>query len=140
MNRDRWAAVLATIAVVVVLILGLHVMGTPGKQRLIQADFRTVQALGQLSQQIKMAWNNSEKVLPESLEKVPNAVKQDPVTKKPFTYHPKSGSQYELCATFATDDRELQTQNPNNSWVHPKGDYCFQLDASQDVLQVPYYY
>jgi hypothetical protein len=140
MSRNTWAAGVATIAVVAVIILGLRVLGGPGRQRLIQADLRTVQTLGALAQQIQTTWNISGKVLPPNLDKFPDSVQQNPATKKSFVYHPKSASAYELCATFATDTRDLPTQNAVESWAHPKGDYCFQLDVLQPVPQIPYFY
>ena len=147
MNRDTWAAIAATIAVVVVIILGFRVLGGPGRQRLVQSDHRTVRALVELAQQIKQTWDSSgpndknvKKVLPANLDKFPASAKQDPLTHKPFTYHPKSNGEYELCATFALDSREAQDQNPDEHWTHPKGEYCFPLDASKPVPQAPYYY
>jgi hypothetical protein len=140
MNRDTWAAAAATIAVVVVVTLGLRVLGGPGTQRLVQSDLRTLRTLGELAQHIKFIWDSSGKVLLANLEKFPNSVKQDLVTNKSLTYHPKSNSEYELCAIFATDSRNFQAQHTNDTWAHPKGDYCFQLDASQQVPQVPNYY
>ena len=141
MNRDTWAAIAATIAVVVVIILGFRVLGGPGKQRLVQSDHRTLRAIAELAQQIKQSWDSSSgKALPASLDKFPASAKQDPLTHKTFTYRPKSGSEYELCATFVLDSREAQDQNPDEHWAHPKGDYCFHLDAAQQVPQAPYYY
>ena len=140
MSRDIWAATTATIVVVVIVTLGFRVLGGPGRQRLVQSDLRTLQKLGDLAQQIKLTWDRSGKELPANLGKFPNSAKQDPITNKSFTYRPKSNSEYELCATFATDSRDLRPQNTNELWAHPKGDYCFQLDASQQVPQVPYDY
>ena len=140
MNRDTWAAIVAAIAVVAVVILGLRILGGPRNQRLVQSDLRTLQKLGELAQRIKVTWDSSGKVLPADLEKFPTSIRQNPLTKKFFTYRPKSNSEYELCATFATDSRNLQGQNTNDLWAHPEGDYCFHLDASQQVPQVPYYY
>ncbi len=140
MNRNTWFAIVATIAVVAVVILGFRVLGGPGTQRMIQSDLRTVRTLVELAQQINQKWVSSGKVLPANLEEFPNSIKQDPVAHNSFVYHPKSNSEYELCATFATDSRALQAQNINNPWAHSKGDYCFQLDASQQVQPVPYYY
>jgi hypothetical protein len=146
MNRDTRAAIAATIAVVIVIILGFRVLGGPGRQRLVQSDHRTIRALAELAQQIKQSWDSSSnrdtlgKVLPANLDKFPASAKQDPLTHKPFTYRPKSNNEYELCATFALDSREAQDQNPDEHWAHPKGDYCFHLDAAQPVPQAPYYY
>jgi hypothetical protein len=140
MNRDTWAAIGATIAVLAVVILGLLVTGGPGKQRLIQSDLRTVRSLGNLAQQIKFKWDSAGRVLPTDLEKFPESARQNPATNKSFTYRPKSGSEYELCATFLIDSRNVQAQDTNDFWDHPKGNYCFLLDASQQIPQIPYYY
>lgn len=139
MNRNTWAGIAATIVVIVVVILGMSILGSPGTQRLAQSDLSTLRALGGLAQEIKFTWDRPGNVLPADLEKIPNSVKQDPVTKKFFTYRPKSNGEYELCATFATDTHNLHVDNMNEFWDHPKGDYCFQLDASKPVPQVPYY-
>jgi len=46
--------------------------------------------------------------------------KQDPLTHKPFVYRPKSNSAYELCATFATDNRHQEPGEAEDAWRHPK--------------------
>ena len=107
---------------------------------MVQSDVRTVRLLAELAQQINYKWNSSEKILPSNLDGLPDSKKQDPVTKKSFGFHRKADSNYELCATFATDNREVQASNSEDHWTHPKGDYCFEFDASQQVPNVPYYY
>ena len=57
MSRDLWAAIAATVAVLVVAILGFHVLGSPANQRLVQADLRTVHGLAELAQQINGTWS-----------------------------------------------------------------------------------
>ncbi|MGA2094894.1 MAG: hypothetical protein ABSH39_01220 [Candidatus Acidiferrum sp.] len=138
MNRNVWATLLAAVAVIVVLILGFRFLGSPSKQRLVRADYKNVQALASLAQQINSAWDKSEKALPDDLDKINGVVKKDVLTGKPFLYHPKKHSEYELCATFATDSHELPNTNADDPWRHPKGDYCFQLDAAKPVPQAPY--
>ena len=140
MNRNSWAALAAVVAVVVVLILGFRVLGGPGTQRQVQADLRTVRALAELAQQIKAKWDINGHVLPTNLEAFQEKATHDPTTKRPFVYRTKSETKYELCATFATNSQE--TSDPNNAdpWQHPKGDYCFQMDATEQVTAAPYYY
>jgi hypothetical protein len=140
MSRELWAALAATAVVLVAVILGFRVLGGPGTQRLIQSDLRTVRDLAGLAQQINSKWRGPEKALPANLDQFPPSSKQDSLTHQPFLYHPKSGSAYELCATFAADSSHLPSQNAKDDWAHPKGNYCFQLDASLQVPQVPYYY
>ena len=140
MNRNHWATGIAIVAVIVVLILGFRFLGSPAKQRELQADMRRVQALATLAQQISFSWNHSGKTLPANLDKITIAAKKDPFTGKPYGYHPKQDGQYELCAMFAADNRQLPDANTVDPWLHPKGDYCFQLDASQPVPQAAYNY
>jgi hypothetical protein len=140
MNRNTWAATIATIAVVAVVAVGWHALGGPGTQRQVQADLRVVHAIGELASQIDLRWVGENKILPADLAMLPDSAKQNPITHAAFTYHRKSDADYELCATFRTDSRNLPAQNGSDFWAHPKGDYCFQLNASQQVPQVPYFY
>jgi hypothetical protein len=140
MSRDRWAGIAATVAVVVVVILGFRVLGSPANQRLVQADLRRVQTLADLAQQINRRWSSGSKQLPTDLETFPNAAKEDPLSGKPFVYHAKSSDQYELCASFATDNRDAPTVNTADPWIHSKGEYCFQFQASGQVPAIPYSY
>lgn len=136
--RNFAALIAAITAVGVVVILGFEVLGSPGTQRMVQSDLRTVRALAELAQQIHQQWSTSDRTLPVSLEKFPKSVKQDPLTAKPFGYHPELDNKYELCATFATDSRDRQSANPKDHWSHPKGNYCFEFDAAQPVPTAPY--
>jgi hypothetical protein len=140
MTRDARVAVIASIAVVAVIVLGFAVIGSPGTQRLIRSDERTVRSLAELAQKIQEKWRASDSELPATLDRFSEKEKQDPLTHKPFVYHPKSKSAYELCATFLTDNRHLEPGEFDESWRHPKGDFCFSLDAAQPVPQAPYYY
>jgi outer membrane lipopolysaccharide assembly protein LptE/RlpB len=142
MNRDVWAAIAATVAVVVVAALGFHVLGSPASQRLVQRDSHAVHTLAELAQQINGKWSTGNRMLPTDLEKFPSSVKQDPVSGKQFIYHVKSKDEYELCATFATDNREMPAAGTPDRWIHPKGDFCFQFQASESVPipWVPYSY
>jgi hypothetical protein len=140
MNRNMLATIVAAVAMAVVVILGFRVLGGPGTQRLVRADNHTVQSLAELARKINDAWARDEKALPKDLEKFPISVRRDAVTGKVYGYRAKSESEYELCATFATDDREGSEVNPLDSWNHPKGDHCFSMDAAKPVPSVPYYY
>lgn len=140
MSRNIWAAIVATVAVVAVIILGFRVLGGPSTQRLVQADLRTVRAIAQLAGQIEAKWGSANNTLPSNLDQFPTQEKQNPITKKLFDYRPKSNSEFELCTTFLANSRNLQPDNTPDPWAHPSGDYCFHFDASQQVPQVPYFY
>lgn len=134
MNRNSWAAVVATIAVAVVLVLGFRVLGGPASQRLARTDQRTLQGLAQLAQQINSKWQSGGKTLPASLDKFPESAKKNPVSGALFTYRVKSSTEYELCGTFLTDNHNAPDVDPADHWLHPKGDYCFSFDPSQSVI------
>ncbi len=140
MSRDARAAIVAAIAIVVAIVLGFRVLGGPGTQRLVRSDERTVRSLAELAQKIQQKWRTSHSELPPTLESFSEKEKQDPLTHKPFVYHQKSNTAFELCATFATDNRHQEPGEPEDAWRHSKGDVCFPLDATQSVPQAPYYY
>jgi hypothetical protein len=140
MSRDSWALLAATIAVVAVAVLGFWSLGTPRHERQVHQDVRTTQALNTLAEQIRDSWNRSKNVLPPNLERFPDRITRDPMTEEAFIYHPKTGSQYELCARFLTDDRNTAAQSQAAFWLHPSGPYCFQLDAAISVPPPPYFY
>jgi hypothetical protein len=140
MSRDARAAFVAAIAIVVVMVLGFRVLGGPGTQRLVRSDERTVRSLAELAQKIQQKWRASNSQLAPTLDSFPEKEKRDPLTHKPFVYHPKSNTAFELCATFATDNRQQEPGEPEDAWRHPKGDFCFPLDATQSVPNAPYYY
>lgn len=140
MSRNRWALIVAVLAVLAAVTLGFWSLGSPRRERQIRQDLRTVQALERLAEQINHLWNESDNVLPRNLEQIPINVKQDPTTHAPLVYHPSSASQYQLCATFLSDDRDTAPQSNATFWLHPSGTYCFQLDASVNVPAAPYFY
>jgi hypothetical protein len=139
MSRDARAAIVAAIVIVVVIVLGFRVLGGPGTQRLVRSDERTVRSLAELAQKIQQK-RLADSQLPTTLDSFSEKEKQSPLTHRPFAYHPKSNTAYELCATFGTDNRQQEPGGPEDGWRHPKGDFCFPLDATQTIPQAPYYY
>jgi hypothetical protein len=140
MTRNSIGAIAASIAVVIVVTLGFRNLGSPATERLIQQDRRTVQSLASLARQINFNWAQSNKVLPANLDRFRVTTTQDLTTHQPFIYHPKGNSQYELCATFVLDNQNANPQNGDAFWAHPKGEYCFQFDASLPAPQAPFAY
>jgi len=130
-RRDLLLAGGAAVVVAAVLAFGFHVLGPPRNQRDISADERRVQDLRTIAQQIY-----GRHSLPTTLAdlKFPGKL-EDPVTHTPYEYHTKSGTAYELCATFATTSAESDTEypQPNTFWNHGKGHQCFQLDLGQEA-------
>ena len=131
-RRDLVMAAAALVAVLVVLALGFHYLGSPANQRAINSDERRIDDLRSIAQWIHFRPLPLPASLTESAQSSP-ANLTDPVTHAPYEYHPKSGTAYELCATFATAGKGAEDPYRLRSafWNHPQGRHCYQLDAAQ---------
>jgi Domain of unknown function (DUF5671) len=131
LGRDRLMAGLSSAVVALMVVLGFLQLGPPSAQREFRADTQRVHQLYQLSTEIKNYWTSHASQLPPGIDQLPSRAYVDPITHAHYEYHPKQGSQYELCAFFArsSDPREIASPSPT-PWIHPAGRHCFPLDAS----------
>lgn len=130
LNRDRLMAGLSSAIVVLSIVLGFFNLGAPSSQRELRADAQRVQQIYQLSTEINNYWTSHTSQLPPGIDQLPNGGVGDPITNAPYEYHPRQGSQYELCAVFTrSSDRRKRVSIPD-AWVHPSGRHCFQLNAT----------
>jgi hypothetical protein len=138
LRRDRVMALLSSGLVALAVILGFSQSGTPKSQRSLRADAQRTQDIYRLSMDIKNYWTGYASQLPTGLDQVSGGSYADPVTGLPYSYRPKQGSQYELCATFSrkSERNDLPGSRP---WALPAGYYCFPLDASMPAASVPSY-
>lgn len=136
--RDAWMAAASAVIVAVMVISGFLNIGAPQTQRTLRADGKRVQDLYQLSTQINARWNANGHKLPGNLAELSNVPSADPVTRLPYEYRVKEGSQYELCATFSLESKN-DTTSPPSPWSHPGGSHCFPLNAAE-ITANPYVY
>jgi hypothetical protein len=127
-NRDRLMAVLSSVLVAVILVLGFLQLGTPSGQRQLRADNQRVRDIYFLSEDVRNYWNSHSSQLPTDMDQITDK-RTDPLTHAPYEYHPGQGSDYQLCATFAEIGSQENANGPN-LWTHPAGHYCFTLNAS----------
>jgi hypothetical protein len=137
-NRDRVMALLCTSLVAVLIILGFTQSGPPRVQRDLRADSERIQNLFQITANMTAYWASHNQQMPASLDQLPGASLNDPVTGAPYIYHPKQGSQYELCATFSRKSERGDNRPGAHPWVHPAGYHCFSLDATAGGQAPPY--
>ncbi len=132
MTRDRTFAIGASMAVAAALVLGFMQLGSPGKQRLMEADRRRVQDLRRISIAVHDAWATPDNKLPTALSELPaSSVPRDPLTKNAYEYRVTGASTYRLCATFALDNQQGEENRQSPEWQHPAGYHCFSKDASK---------
>ncbi len=139
-NFDRLFALLALAAVVIAVITGFWLLGSPDKQRQLRADRQRLQDIREIAQRLHEQAKRSPTLgkpinLPASL---PPPVRQfDPISGKTYEYRRLDSTHYQLCAEFATDsnkDRLRDYPEMNQDfWQHPSGQHCFQLDVLEEL-------
>jgi uncharacterized protein DUF5671 len=127
--RDRWAAAMCAVVILVALIEGFSYIGGPKKQRDYRADQKRLQDLYWLNGSIRNFWSTNHK-LPDGLDPLIPPAPKDPATGTPYEYHLQSGSQYELCAKFVRASLPSQSVQ-DNFWTHPEGRRCYAMDAEK---------
>jgi hypothetical protein len=130
-SRNRLMTLVASAAVLLLVILGFVQLGAPARQRKLRADAERIGALYRLSSAVDMYWKSHNSQLPATLPQIPGSW-VDPVTRRPYSYLPGQGSQYQLCAHFdlSTDGRQAADAAGGDAWGHPGGRHCFPLDAT----------
>jgi hypothetical protein len=133
----------AVALVVVSLVWGFSVLGSPAKARDLRFDAQKVNDLQNIQWQVISFWQQKEK-LPASLAEL-----EDPISSNPIPVDAESGNGYEyrvtgalsfeLCAEFnrPTDERAIASdkmmassiypyEGANANWKHDAGRTCFE--------------
>jgi len=127
MSRNQAFAAVSTVAVLLGLALGFRQAGSPGLQRLANADAARIEDLNAISQAVSRHYAAYGK-LPQSLAELGgNGLGlrlSEPDTSTAYDYRPLDERRFELCATFATDNR-AEVRRPARRRVHGAGRQCF---------------
>ncbi len=132
-SRERIVGGLLTAVVVVAVVIGMVVIGSPARERMRRLDERRVQDLTGIARAIDLYWTRHAR-LPSSLEELErepggNISSNDPGTHVPYEYRPLPAGTYELCARFeSAPAQENQARSPG-FWSHGGGRQCFQRTA-----------
>jgi hypothetical protein len=149
-NPDRAKMIgLATGALVLVAIVsGFFIMGTPGEVRLMRFDQQKITDLQEVQWQIVNYWQQKES-LPASLEELEDPLSGyglpvDPQSGESYGYVRESPLDFELCATFNLEGSDqYAARSPtgkgveSDTWQHDAGEVCF--DRSIDPERYPPY-
>lgn len=125
MNRNHAFGAAATALVLLAIALGIHAAGTPAQQRLVNADETRVRDLNALSMAISGHYRTGHQ-LPRTLAELNPAYPlhlKDPDS-RPYQYRPHEGGRFELCAVFATDNRD-ESPGMVPRRLHAAGPQCF---------------
>jgi len=132
--------VLLGIFVVVLIVEGIIIAGSPISQKDIQLDNNRLQAFDNIKYQIENYYRANHK-MPNSLSDLSSSIDiKDPETKTNFDYKLIPPYSYQLCATFSTDNSKTAA-NYNNYGSdsalyknHKKGYDCVIFKLSDYVI------
>jgi hypothetical protein len=136
-----------SLVVLVAVISGFFLIGSPHHQRLVRFDETKVNDLENIQWQIVSYWQQHE-VLPATLGDISNSLNNfivpvDPESKESYSYQVTGDRSFELCAVFNLPNTDNQSEysypsapvrflnNPN--WAHDTGEKCFErtIDPEQ---------
>lgn len=148
MKSEYSLIVSVSTVVLLTLIYGFTVSGSPFGSREKKLDSARVNNLYNLSSSIESYYSTNKK-LPKDLSVLPNYSSstdsmKDPETNTPYEYGVVSETSYKLCALFSSE----LTQNDKDSsltslytgdkkFYHPKGYHCFTLNLPSYLVPTP---
>jgi hypothetical protein len=140
---------IVSIVVLVSIISGFFIVGTPTVQRDKRFDEQRVSDLQTLQNQIVNYWSQKD-ALPQELNNLEDTISgyivpRDPQTKEAYGYKIISDLTFELCSTFkrSSDDFSLISVpvdpyyyrgiSSNQNWEHKEGETCFERTIDPDL-------
>jgi len=137
---------IASAVVILSIIGGFFLIGSPATQRKYRLDEERLGHLQNIHSQL-IQYRSTKGDLPANLQQLENDISffdlpQDPATNEPYEYRRLSTDSYEICAEFAlpTDERGLDAPpymygpDRNEDWQHPAGHHCFTRELDPDLL------
>jgi len=130
--RKKWT-ILVSILVVLGIVLGFSVIGSPQTQQLVRMDNQKIQNLETIQFEIDNFYEVNDR-LPNILEDLKtNVTLIDKETGETYPYKILSATSYEICANFNLATKETKNKEAilKNPWVHGKGPSCFVRDVNE---------
>lgn len=127
------------------IVFGFMLMGSPSTQRLKRLDADRVFALQSIQWQIVNYWQQKEE-LPKALDDLEDTISGyivpvDPSTGESYVYDVIGERTFRLCATFELPSEVVYGQRSsapvktgfNETWEHEKGETCFEREVDPDL-------
>ncbi len=137
MSRQKLMAIVASMLVLVAVLAGLILAGSPGDERLRRLDAIRIEHLQELNAAIDMQIRRNN-FMPASLADAIDGqqlsiLPTDPDNGSQYEYTQIDSSSYELCAVFSAPSASIDVAN---FWAHPAGRACFSFQTNPvSVLQ-----
>ena len=130
-------SVVLSLGVVVAVVWGAVLVGSPGTARLQRFDQQRLQDLQTIFREVQSLChdpdikNELKRALPDTLDDLAALARSerinltDPETGERYVYRVKDGTKYELCATFSLE----RNSDVEVFWNHRSGRHCFTVNA-----------
>jgi hypothetical protein len=134
----------AAVLILLSIIAGFFVMGSPSKQREIGFDSQRINDL-QMVQNATVNYWQSKNALPQNLSQLNDpisgfSVPVDPETGVSYEYRATGNLGFELCATFGETTNAADKTVPaiypganNDNWTHGAGRQCFERTIDPEL-------
>jgi hypothetical protein len=129
--------VVATAVVVVSVIAGIVIIGSPSEGRFQELDSGRIVDLRGIMGATDLYWSRTER-LPNSLEELAEDPRTsintvDPGAAQFYSYRVLGADVYELCATFDRESNASPGRPVADFWRHGPGRQCFELEVDKTV-------
>ncbi len=129
--------VVATSVVVVSVIVGIIVIGSPSEGRFQQLDSGRIADLRGVMDATDLFWSRNER-LPSSLAELAEDPRTsintvDPGSGQPYSYRILEEESYELCTTFDRQSDDPSARSTTDFWRHGPGRQCFEIEVDKAV-------
>ncbi len=129
--------VVATAVVVLSIIAGILVIGSPSEGRFEQLDSGRVSDLQGIMRATDEFWSRNER-LPATLTELADDPRVsvntiDPGSALPYGYRVIGPDAYEVCATFDRPSTESPGRPREDFWRHGEGERCFPLEVDKTI-------
>jgi hypothetical protein len=149
-KKNKLFCLIATILVVISVIIGFLMVGSPMHQRDVRMDDQRTNDLQWIQSEIIEYWRNKD-VLPESIDILENDLRGftpplDPETESNYEYEIIGNLSFKLCTEFKTESFELKNKEKlryprefrdpfSKNWNHKEGHVCFERTIDPDFYQ-----
>ncbi|TSC85901.1 MAG: hypothetical protein G01um10148_809 [Parcubacteria group bacterium Gr01-1014_8] len=135
--------------VLLTVVAGFFIMGTPGDVRLMRYDSQKVTDLQNIQWQVVNYWQQKQ-MLPTALSQLEDPISGwkaplDPEDKREYTYEKTGDMSFKLCAEFNFEVTEemngVKVAYPEygvstDNWLHGQGEHCFDRTIDPDLYPV----
>jgi hypothetical protein len=142
-TESRYVAVAVSLAVLVSIVGGMMLIGSPMTQRELRLDAQQVQELSYIQNGVLNYWQQTG-TLPESMDDLMNDFTSYPqgIEGRPsYVYEKKGDLSFDICATFAEPSVSPQYSQiepmlaENNNWDHGEGYHCFTRTIDPSLMK-----